>query len=93
MARRFPHEDSCWLEVWGTNGYERAAFMWGATGDEVFRCSIARQAEAFARAVRGAPCEGAQAADAVAALTVASWAANALTTTAAPTDRAPATTA
>ena len=37
-----------------------------------------RQAEAFARAVRGAECEGAQGADAVAALTVATLAAQSL---------------
>ncbi len=78
LGRRFPHDDSCWLEVWGTDGYERLPFMWDAAGDEVFRSSMRRQAEAFARALRGAPCEGAQAADAVAAQTVAGWAADAL---------------
>jgi len=78
LGRRFPHADSCWLEVWGTDGYERVPFMWDAAGDEVFRSSMRRQAEAFARAVRGAPCEGAQAADAVAAQTVAGWTADAL---------------
>ncbi|MGP0053215.1 MAG: Gfo/Idh/MocA family protein [Solirubrobacteraceae bacterium] len=80
LGRRFPHQDSCWLEVWGTDGYERMPFMWDAAGDEVFRSAIVSQAEAFARAVRGAPCEGAQAADAIAALTVAGWAADALAT-------------
>jgi myo-inositol 2-dehydrogenase/D-chiro-inositol 1-dehydrogenase len=78
LGRRFPYADSCWLEVWGTGGYERLEFMWDAPGDEVFRSSMRRQAEAFARAVRGAPCEGAQAADAVAAQTVAGWATDAL---------------
>jgi myo-inositol 2-dehydrogenase / D-chiro-inositol 1-dehydrogenase len=78
LGRRFPHADSCWLEIWGTNGYERLPFMWDAAGDEVFRSSMRRQAEGFARAVRGAPCEGAQAADAVAAQTVAGWVADAL---------------
>ncbi len=57
--------------MWGTEGYERVPFMWDAAGDEVFRSAMQRQAEAFARAVRGAECEGAQGADAVAALTVA----------------------
>jgi myo-inositol 2-dehydrogenase/D-chiro-inositol 1-dehydrogenase len=78
LGRRFPHADSCWLEIWGTDGYERLAFMWDTAGDDVFRSSMARQAEAFARAVRGARCEGAQARDAVAALTVAGWASEAL---------------
>lgn len=78
LGRRFPHADSCWLEAWGTAGYERVPFMWAAAGDEVFRSSMTRQAEGFARAVRGAPCEGAQGADAVAALTVAELAAESL---------------
>jgi len=78
LGRRFPYADSCWLEVWGTDGYERIPFMWDKAGDEVFRNSMRRQAEAFARAVRGGPCEGAQAGDAVAAQMVAGWAADAL---------------
>ena len=85
LGRRFPHADSCWLEVWGTDGYERLKFMWDTAGEEVFRSSMRRQAEAFARAVRGAACEGAQVADAVAAQTVAGWAADALAETAATT--------
>ena len=42
LGRRFPHADSCWLEVWGTDGYERLPFMWDAAGDEVFRSSMTR---------------------------------------------------
>ena len=78
LGRQFPQPDSCWVEVWGTRGYARIPFMWGAAGDEVFRVSMRRQAEAFARAVRGAPCEGAQAPDAIAAQLVAARAAQAL---------------
>lgn len=78
LGRQFPHADSCWLEIWGTDGYERLPFMWDAPGDEVFRSSMTRQAEGFARAVRGGTCEGAQGADAVAALTVAEWTSEAL---------------
>jgi myo-inositol 2-dehydrogenase / D-chiro-inositol 1-dehydrogenase len=78
LGRRFPHADSCWLEIWGTDGYERLPFMWDVPGDEVFRSSMMRQAEGFARAVRGGACEGAQGADAVAALTVAQWTSKAL---------------
>jgi myo-inositol 2-dehydrogenase / D-chiro-inositol 1-dehydrogenase len=78
LGRRFPHADSCWLEIWGTDGYERLPFMWDVPGDEVFRSSMTRQAEGFARAVRGGTCEGAQGADAVAALTVAQWTSEAL---------------
>jgi myo-inositol 2-dehydrogenase/D-chiro-inositol 1-dehydrogenase len=78
LGRRFPHADSCWLEVWGTEGYARVPFMWDTAGDEVFRSSMQRQAEAFARAIRGAACEGAQGEDAVAALTIAERAARSL---------------
>jgi myo-inositol 2-dehydrogenase/D-chiro-inositol 1-dehydrogenase len=78
LGRRFPHADSCWLEVWGTGGYERVTFMWDTAGDEVFRVSMQRQAEAFARAIRGGEREGADGADAVAALSVAELAAAAL---------------
>ena len=78
LGRQFPHPDSCWVEVWGTGGYARIPFMWGSKGDDVFRVSMRRQAEAFARAVGGGVCEGAQAHDAIAAQLVAAWAAEAL---------------
>jgi myo-inositol 2-dehydrogenase/D-chiro-inositol 1-dehydrogenase len=78
LGRHFPHRDSCWVEVWGSEGYARVPFMWDAAGEAVFRESMRLQAEAFARAVRGAPCEGAQAGDAIAALKVAGLAAQAL---------------
>ncbi len=78
LGRRFPYEDSCWLEVWGNRGYERITFMWDTAGQEVFRSSMRRQAEAFARAVRGGRLEGAGGEDAVAALTVADMASQSL---------------
>ncbi len=83
LGRRFPYADSCWLELWGTRGYERVPFMWDAevwsdAGDEVFVGAMQAQAEAFARAVRGGPCEGAGGDDAVAALTIAAQVAESL---------------
>ena len=78
LGRRFPHADSCWLEVWGTDGYERLTFMWDTAGDDVFRQSMRRQVEAFARAVRGGEREGADGADAFAALSAAELAAASL---------------
>jgi myo-inositol 2-dehydrogenase/D-chiro-inositol 1-dehydrogenase len=83
LGRRFPYADSCWVEVWGTRGYERVPFMWDAdvwsdAGDQVFLGAMRAQAEAFARAVRGGPCEGAGGDDAVAALTVAEQVAESL---------------
>jgi myo-inositol 2-dehydrogenase/D-chiro-inositol 1-dehydrogenase len=77
LGRRFPQPDSCWVEVWGTEGYERLPFMWAQAGDEVFRTSMRLQAEAFAEAVRGGPRRGADASDAVAALTAAGMTAEA----------------
>jgi myo-inositol 2-dehydrogenase/D-chiro-inositol 1-dehydrogenase len=78
LGRRFPLDDSCWLEAWGTEGHERIEFMWGAEGQRVFEDSMVRQAEAFGRALRGAAPEGAGADDAVAALTTATRSAHAL---------------
>jgi len=78
LGRRFPHEDSCWLEVWGTDAHERIEFMWDMDGRRVFEDAMVRQAEAFARMLGGAPLEGADAVDAVVALTVATRAADAL---------------
>src|SRR5579864_7272454 len=83
LGRRFPYADSCWLEIWGTRGYERVPFMWDADvwsdgSDQVFVGAMQAQAEAFARAVRGGPCEGANGDDAVAALTVAAQVAESL---------------
>jgi myo-inositol 2-dehydrogenase / D-chiro-inositol 1-dehydrogenase len=88
LGRRFPHADSCWLELWGTRGYERVPFMWDADvwsdgSDEVFVGAMQAQAEAFARAVRGGTCEGAGGDDAVAALTVAAQVAESLAANAA----------
>jgi myo-inositol 2-dehydrogenase / D-chiro-inositol 1-dehydrogenase len=83
LGRHFPYADSCWLELWGTRGYERVPFMWDGdvwsdASDEVFVGAMRAQAEAFARAVRGGPCEGAGGDDAVAALTVATRVAESL---------------
>jgi myo-inositol 2-dehydrogenase/D-chiro-inositol 1-dehydrogenase len=76
LGRRFPHADSCWLELWATRGYERVPFMWDAAvweggGEDVFLAAMIAQAEAFARAVNGEPQTGAGGEDAIAALAVA----------------------
>ena len=78
VGRTFPPGDCCWVEVFGTAGYERIEFVWGAPGDEVFRAALVAQAEAFAAAVRGGEAAGAGAADAVAALSAAERAREAL---------------
>ena len=78
VGRRFPVEDSCWLEVWGTSGHERVSFMWGASGERVFSAGMRAQVESFASAARGGPLQGADGADAVAALLAAELAADSL---------------
>jgi len=83
LGRRFIHADSCWLEVWGSDGYDRLPFMWDADvwapgSSPVFLTAMRAQAEAFARTVRGAPLEGAGGEDAVAALEAAARIADAL---------------
>ena len=54
------------------------ADVWSDAGDQVFVGAMQAQAEAFARAVRGGPCEGAGGDDAVAALAVAAQVAESL---------------
>jgi myo-inositol 2-dehydrogenase/D-chiro-inositol 1-dehydrogenase len=71
LGRQFPHADSCWVEVWGTTGYERIPFMWDTAGQQVFVRAMVAQVESFAHAIAGAPREGAGGEDAVAALEVA----------------------
>ena len=78
LGRTFPEGDCCWVEVFGTKGYERVPFVWGESGDEVFHAALAAQAEAFAAAVRGAEPAGAGVTDAVAALRSAELARDAL---------------
>jgi len=68
LGRRFPPGDTCWLELFATEGYERIEFM--ASPDD-FVSALAAQADAFAAAVAGEPLQGARGADAVAALQVA----------------------
>lgn len=71
LGRRFPHPDSCWMEVVGTAGYERLPFVWAEQGERVVLAGIAAELDAFAAAVCGAPMAGPGGADAVAALEVA----------------------
>jgi myo-inositol 2-dehydrogenase/D-chiro-inositol 1-dehydrogenase len=79
LGRRFPYEDSCWVEVCGTEGYRRVPFMWDTDGERVFLEAIIAQAEAFARTLAGGPPEGAVGADAIVALRVAERVAASLT--------------
>ena len=94
LGRRFMHADSCWLEVWGTDGYARLPFMWDADvwapgSSPVFLAAMRAQAEAFAQTIRGAPQEGAGGADAVAAVKAAARIAESLSEAAARADVGP----
>lgn len=81
LGRTFPHGDCCWVELYGTAGYERLPFIWGrpaSAGERVFHAALLAQAEAFASALRGGARAGAGAEDAVAAIAAAELASAAL---------------
>lgn len=78
LGRFFPHGDCCWIEVFGTRGYERIPFIWGESGERAFGAALIAQAQAFAAAVRGEPALGAGGEDAIAALTAAELAGDSL---------------
>lgn len=78
LGRRFPLGDACWVQVFGTKGFEDCRFFWPPESEKVFLSALRLQAEGFADAVCGKPSEGASAADAIAALTAAEQATAAL---------------
>jgi myo-inositol 2-dehydrogenase/D-chiro-inositol 1-dehydrogenase len=78
LGRHFPHGDCCWLEVFGTDGYERVPFAWGDEGNAVFDTALVAQVQAFVSQVRGEPVPAAGGDDAVAALAAAELAGEAL---------------
>lgn len=71
LGRRFPLGDVCKVEVFGTKDADECKFLWPPSADDTFFGALRAQAESFARHVRGAPLEGASAADAAAALAAA----------------------
>jgi myo-inositol 2-dehydrogenase/D-chiro-inositol 1-dehydrogenase len=78
LGRTFPHGDCCWIEVFGSAGYERVPFMWDQDGQRVFEDALIAQANAFAATVSGARPAGANIEDAIAALRAAELAGDAL---------------
>lgn len=78
LGRRFGQADSCWIEVFGSEAYERCTFMWAADSERAFLAGLTAQADAFAEAVRGGSLAGAAPEDAVAALSAAERIAEAL---------------
>jgi len=71
LGRYYPVGDIVWAEAFGTAGHERCDVIDPAEGDVAQLEALRRQAENFADFAGGAPCEGATAADAIAALTAA----------------------
>jgi myo-inositol 2-dehydrogenase / D-chiro-inositol 1-dehydrogenase len=71
LGRYYPAGDAVWAEVFGTRGSERCDVIDPAEGERAQLEALRRQAESFAEFAAGAPCAGATAADAVAALTAA----------------------
>ncbi len=80
LGRRYPAGDVCWVQVFGADNAEECRFLWPPDGEAAFLDALRLQAESFARAVGGAACEGAEVADAVAALVAAETASRALRT-------------
>jgi myo-inositol 2-dehydrogenase/D-chiro-inositol 1-dehydrogenase len=71
LGRYFRVGDAVWAEAFGTEGHERCDVIDPAEGDVAQLEALRRQAESFASYAAGGPCEGATAADAIAALTAA----------------------
>jgi len=71
LGRYFPVGDAVWAEAFGTRGHERCDVIDPAEGEAGQLEALRRQAESFASFAAGGPCEGATAADAVAALAAA----------------------
>jgi myo-inositol 2-dehydrogenase/D-chiro-inositol 1-dehydrogenase len=78
LGRRFPEGDVCWAQIFGTRHAEKIRFLWPPDAERIFLRALRDQAESFARYAIGGPREGAEAADAVAALQVAQTASRVL---------------
>jgi myo-inositol 2-dehydrogenase / D-chiro-inositol 1-dehydrogenase len=71
LGRYYPAGDAVWAEVFGTRGSERCEVIDPAEGERAQLEALRSQAESFAEFTADGPCQGATAADAVAALTAA----------------------
>jgi len=71
LGRYFPGGDWVGVEVFGSRGHERLTVLDPRAGELPQRKALARQAEAFARAIRGGTPAGARIEDALAALDAA----------------------
>src|SRR5580692_6411859 len=71
LGRYFRVGDAVWADAFGTEGHERCDVIDPAEGEIAQLEALRAQAESFASFAAGGPCEGATAADAIAALTAA----------------------
>jgi myo-inositol 2-dehydrogenase / D-chiro-inositol 1-dehydrogenase len=71
LGRYFRVGDAVWAEAFGTEGHERCDVIDPAEGEVAQLEALRAQAESFASFAAGGRCEGATAADAIAALAVA----------------------
>src|SRR6202035_3510688 len=71
LGRYFRLGDAVWAEAFGTGGHERCDAIDPAEGEVAQLAALRAQAESFASFAAGGPCQGATAADAIAALTAA----------------------
>jgi myo-inositol 2-dehydrogenase/D-chiro-inositol 1-dehydrogenase len=71
LGRYYPVGDAVWAEAFGTRGHERCDVIDPAEGEVAQLEALRRQAESCAALAGGGPCEGATAADAIAALAAA----------------------
>jgi myo-inositol 2-dehydrogenase/D-chiro-inositol 1-dehydrogenase len=71
LGRYFPVGDIVWAEAFGTRGHERCDVIDPAEGEVAQLDALRAQAESFASFAAGGACQGATAADAIAALTAA----------------------
>ena len=84
LGRYYPAGDAVWAEVFGTRSSERCEVIDPAEGERAQLEALRSQAESFAEFAAGGPCQGATAADAVAALTAAEQVTAAIPAMAAP---------
>jgi myo-inositol 2-dehydrogenase / D-chiro-inositol 1-dehydrogenase len=71
LGRYFRVGDAVWAEAFGTEGHERCDVIDPAEGEVAQLAALRAQAESFASFAAGGPCQGATAADAIAALAAA----------------------
>ena len=71
LGRYYPAGDAVWAQAFGTGGSQLCPVIDPADGERVQLAALRSQAEGFAAFAGGAPCDGATAADAIAALVAA----------------------